>query len=92
MAYEIMSTDSSMFSSSIKIFSYGGPSVPAGYQSLSGCFSGASPSSEASTMLIGLFSSNAQALTTEYIFKFSRNNPQDSSSGGYIPLGGKQPL
>ena len=38
-----MSKQSSMFSQSPEAFLYDGPSVPAGYQSLSGTFSGASP-------------------------------------------------
>ena len=32
-----------MFSQSLETFLYGGPSVPLGYQSLTGTFSGASP-------------------------------------------------
>jgi len=38
-----MSIWSSMFSQTPKTFLYGGPSIPSGYQSLTGNFSGASP-------------------------------------------------
>ena len=39
-----------------------------------------------------IIESTTQPLTTEHIYMFSGNTPQASSSGGYVPPGGQQPL
>ena len=88
MASPNMSIKSSIFSSSPETFLYNGPSVPVGYQSLFGTFSGVDPSSENFTKSTSLYESTIEPLTMEHVYMFSGNIPQASSQGGYIALGG----
>ena len=63
-----------MFSQSLEAYLYGGPSVPARYQSISGTFSGASPQPIEQKLLTG--SSGTKPLSVEDILMMSGSQPQ----------------
>ncbi len=77
-----MSSPSSMYSQSPEAYLYGGPSVPAGYQSISSTFSGASPRPIEQNFLNG--SNGTKPLSAEEIMMML-GQPQ----GGQLPHGGK---
>ena len=83
-----MSGDSSIFTESPKILLYGGPSVPAGYQSLSGMFSGASPFPRKPMSSFGLNESNTRTLNNERVYMMSGNISNPTSQGSNIQPGG----
>ena len=71
-----------MYCQSWEAYLYGGPSVPVGYQSISGTFSGASPRPIEQKLLNG--SSGTKSLSAEEILMMS-GQPQ----GGQLPPGGQ---
>ena len=77
-----MSSPSSMYSQSSEAYLYGGPSVPTGYQSISGTFLGASTRPIEQKLLTG--SSGTKPLSAEEILMMS-GQPQ----GGQLPPGGQ---
>jgi hypothetical protein len=82
-----MSRQSSMFTQSPESFLYGGPSVPSGYQSLSGTFSGASPQPIEQGLLTG--SNGTKPLSVEDILMMSGTIPNPQPQGGQLPPGGQ---
>ena len=82
-----MSRQSSMFTQSPESFLYGGPSVPSGYQSLSGTFSRASPQPIEQGLLTG--SNGTKPLSVEDILMMSSSIPNTQPRGGQLPPGGQ---
>ena len=78
-----MSGQSSMFTQLPESFLYNGPSVPAGYQSLSGTFSGASPQPIEQGLLTG--NNGTKPLSVEDILMMSGSIP--NPQGGQLPPG-----
>ena len=81
-----MSGQSSMFTQSPESFLYGGPSVPSGYHSLAGTFSGASPQPIEQRLFTG--SNGAKPLSVEDILMMSGSIPNSQPQGGQLPPGG----
>jgi len=82
-----MSRQLSMFSQSPETFLHGGPSVPSGYQSLSGTFSGASPQPSQQGLLTG--NNGTKPLSVEDILMMSGTIPNPQPQGGQLPPGGQ---
>ena len=89
-----------MFSALPESYLYGGPSVPLGYQSLSGIFSGAASSPEKIIQSPGPNESHTENLNVEQVYMMSGNipnhDPQISNlpprghpQGSNLPPGGK---
>ena len=76
-----------MFSQSSETFLYGGPTVPLGYQSLSGTFSGESPRQTEHQLSHG--SNGNKTLNTEQIFMMSGSIPNPQPQGSKLPPGGQ---
>lgn len=68
-----------MFSQSLETFLYGGPSIPSGYQSLTGTFLGASPQ----PIEYGISTGNnrTQLLSVKEIFMMSSTIPNLQPQG-----------
>ena len=84
-----MSGESSMFSESLETFLYGGSSVPPGYQSLSGTFSGASPQPIEQMLSSGANGTNTATLNTEQIYMMFGNIRNPQPQGSQLPPGGQ---
>ena len=85
-----MSSSSSVFSQSPEVFIHGGPSVPQGYQSLSGTFAGASPQPIDQRLLTG--NSGNLPLGVGDIYMMSGSVPVSQPQGGQFPPGGQPQL
>jgi len=85
-----MSGQSSMLTQSLESFLYGGPSVPSGYQSLSGTFSGASPQPIEQGLLTG--NNGTKPLSVEDILMMSGSIPNPQPQGGQLPPRGQTQL
>lgn len=83
----IMSRQSSMFTQTPKTFLFGGLSIPSGYQSLSGTFSGASPRPLEQVLSSG--SNGTQVLNVEQILMMSGSIPNPQPQGSQLPPGGQ---
>lgn len=77
---------SSISSQSPKTFIHGGPSIPSGYQSLFGTFSGASPQPCQQGLLTG--NNGTKPLSVEDILMISGTIPNPQPQGGKLPPGG----
>lgn len=82
-----MSIQSSIFSQSPETFLHGGPSVPFGYQSLSGTFSGTSPQPSQQGLLTG--NNETKPLSVEDILMMLGIIPNPQPQGGQLPPGGQ---
>ena len=82
-----ISIQSAVMSQSSKTFIQGGPSVPVGYQSLVGTFSGASPQPSQKGLLIG--NDRTKPLSVEDILMMSGTIPSQQPQGGQLPPGGQ---
>ena len=71
-----------MFSQSPKTFLYGGPSVPSGYQSLTGTFSRASPKPIEHGISTG--NNRTQPLSVEKILMMSGTTPNPQPQGSQL--------
>ena len=76
-----------MFSQSPESFLYGGPSVPSGYQSLTGTFSGASPQPIEHGISTG--NNGTQPLSVEEILMMYGTIPNPQPQGSQLPPGGQ---
>ena len=76
-----------MFTQSPESFLYDGPSVPSGYQSLSGTFAGASPQPIEQGLLTG--NNGTKPLSVEDILMMSGTIPNPQPQGGQLPPGGQ---
>ena len=76
-----------MFTQSPESFLYDGPSVPSGYQSLSGTFSGASPQPIEQGILT--VNNGTKPLSVEDILMMSGSIPTPQPQGGSLPPGGQ---
>jgi hypothetical protein len=85
-----MSGQSSVFTQSPESFLHGGPSVPTGYQSLSGTFAGASPQPIDHGLLVG--NSGNVPLSIGDIYMMSGSVPVTQPQGGQLPPGGQPSL
>ena len=85
-----MSGQSSVFTQSPESFLYGGPSVPSGYQSLSGTFAGASPQPIGHGSLAG--NNGNKPLGVGDIYMMSGSVPGSQPQGGQLPPGGQPQL
>lgn len=85
-----MAGPSSVFSQSSESFLHGGPSVPTGYQSLSGTFAGASPQPVDHGLLVG--NSGNVPLGVGDIYMMSGSVPVSQPQGGQLPPGGQPQL
>ena len=81
-----MSGQSSVFTQSPESFLYGGPSIPTGYQSLSGTFAGASPQPIGHGSLAG--NNGNKPLGVGDIYMMSGSIPGSQPQGGQLPPGG----
>ena len=77
---------SSVFTQSSESFLHGGPSVPIGYQSLSGTFVGTSPQPIDHGLLAG--NSGNVPLGVGDIYMMSGSVPVSQPQGGQFPPGG----
>ena len=84
-----MSGESSMFSESPKTFLSSGSSIPWGYQSLSGIFSGAAPQPIEQMLSSGTNGTNTATLNTKHIYMMSGNIPNPQPQGSQLPPGGQ---
>lgn len=75
-----------MFTQSPESFLYGGPSVPSGYQSLSGTFARASPQPIEHGLLVG--NNGNKLLGGGDIYMMSGSVPGSQPQGGQLPPGG----
>lgn len=82
-----ISIQPSVMSQSSDTFVHGGPSVPVGYQSLAGTFSGASPQPSHQGLLTG--SNKTKPLSVEDILMMSGTVPNLQPQGGQLLPGGK---
>jgi len=82
-----MSGQSSTFTQSPESFVYGGPSVPSGYQSLSGTFVGASPQPIEHGLLTG--NNGNRLLGAGDIYMMLGSTPSSQPQGGQLPPGGQ---
>jgi len=85
----IMAGESSMFSQTPESFLHGGPSVPAGYQSLSGTFSGATPQPIENVLSSGLDGLKIETSNAEQVYMMSGNIPNPQAQGSQFPSGGQ---
>lgn len=76
-----------MFTLFPESFLYGGPSVPFGYQSVSGTFLGASPQPIVQGLLTGR--NGTKPLSVEDILMMSGTIPNRQPQGGQLPPGGQ---
>jgi len=76
-----------MFSQSPETFLHGGPSVPSGYQSLAGTFSGASPQPSQQGLLTG--NNGTKPLSVEDILMMLGTIPNTQPQGGQLPPRGQ---
>ena len=83
----IMSRQSSMFSQTPETLVSGSPSVPSGYQSLSGTFSGGSP--RPIEQVLSSRSNGTQALNAEEILMMSGSSPNPQPQGSQLPPRGQ---
>ena len=74
-------------SQSLETFFHGGPSVPVGYQSLAGTFSGASPQPSQQGLLTG--NNGTKLLSVEDILMMSGTVPNLQPQGGQLQPGGQ---
>lgn len=82
-----MSSQWSVFTQSSESFLYGGPSVPTGYQSLSGTFAGASPQPIRHGSLAG--NNGNKPLGVGDIYMMSGSILGSQPQGGQLPPGGQ---
>lgn len=76
-----------MFPQTLETFLYGDPSVPSGYQSLTGDFSGASP--RPIEHGISISNNGTQSLSIEEILMMSGTIPNLQPQGSQLPPGGQ---
>ena len=76
-----------MFSQYQETFLHGGLSVPLGYQSLAGTFSGESPHPSQQGLLTG--NNGTKPLSVEDILMMSETIPNPKPQGGQLPPGGQ---
>ena len=77
-----------MFSQTPEAFLHGGPSVPSGYQALSGTFSGAAPQPIEQMLSSGFNGVKTETSNAAQIYMMSGNIPNPQPQGSQLPPGG----
>ena len=85
-----MAGESSMFSQTPESFLHGGPSVPSGYQSLSGTLSKETPQPIENVLSSGIDGLKIETSNEKQIFTMCGNIPNPQAQGNQFPSGGQR--